>query len=40
MTAAKPAGSNKIATLTGPDGKVTQLPIVDGSVGPSVIDVR
>jgi len=32
--------SNKIATLTDPTGKTIQLPIIDGSIGPSVIDVR
>jgi citrate synthase len=42
MTAAKPAakGANKIATLTDPDGKTIQLPIIEGTIGPSVIDVR
>ncbi|MBM3548300.1 MAG: citrate (Si)-synthase [Alphaproteobacteria bacterium] len=33
-------GANKVATLTDPTGKTIQLPIIDGSIGPSVIDVR
>jgi citrate synthase len=37
---AKSAGANKIATLTDADGKTIQLPIIEGTIGPSVIDVR
>ena len=37
---AKSAGANKIATLTDADGKTIQLPIIEGTLGPSVIDVR
>ena len=37
---AKSAGANKIATLTDADGKTIQLPIIEGTIGPSAIDVR
>jgi len=37
---AKAAGANKVATLTDADGKTIQLPIIEGTIGPSVIDVR
>ncbi len=30
----------KVATLTDADGKSIQLPIIEGTIGPSVIDVR
>ncbi len=30
----------KVATLTDADGKTIQLPIIEGTIGPSVIDVR
>ena len=33
-------GANKVATLTDADGKTIQLPIIEGTIGPSVIDVR
>jgi citrate synthase len=43
MTSTTTAASQKntqTATLTDPSGKTLELPIVDGSVGPQVIDIR
>jgi citrate synthase len=41
MTAQAAAkGKGKVATLTDADGKAIQLPIIEGTIGPAVIDVR
>ena len=35
-----PAGQAQFATLTLPDGKTVQLPILEAHVGPPCLDVR